>query len=249
LQDATFSPQVNPVPRDMAKNPLYQGGAVPQFDESGQVQGWVARRWDPRVQERFQRLLCALGEAFDGEIAGINLQESAIEVTHGQHPTPVGFRPALYRDALLANMQALKRCFQKSVVMQYANFMPGEWLPYEDQGYLASVYERAQQLGVALGTPDLMPERKGQQNHAYTQMHQGHNVFAVAVQDGNYFGATGNPEIPPEAGNRVPELYAYAHEYLRVRYMFWVIQEPFFRRDLVPFLKHLRLNQTHVNMR
>ncbi|GAL34706.1 hypothetical protein JCM19240_4256 [Vibrio maritimus] len=35
--------------------------------------------------------------------------------------------------------------------MQYANFMIGEWLPWEDKGYLKSIYEYGQQIGVGLG--------------------------------------------------------------------------------------------------
>jgi len=32
--------------------------------------------------------------------------------------------------------------------MQYGNFMPGEWLPANDHGYLKSVYAAAARLGV-----------------------------------------------------------------------------------------------------
>jgi hypothetical protein len=58
---------------------------------------------------------------------------------------PKGFTPAIYRNAVITNMTALKRAFPKSVAMQYANFMPGEWLPGKDGFYLRSVYQRARQ--------------------------------------------------------------------------------------------------------
>jgi hypothetical protein len=41
---------------------------------------------------------------------------------------------------IITNMKALKQAFPKSVAMQYANFMPGEWRPTEDKGYLRAVY-------------------------------------------------------------------------------------------------------------
>jgi hypothetical protein len=72
-----------------------------------------------------------------------------------------------YRDAVITNMQALRRAFRTSVPMQYANFMPGEWLPDDDKGYLRSVYAEAVNLKVGVGGPDLLPHRQGQQNHSY----------------------------------------------------------------------------------
>ena len=36
----------------------------------------MARRWDPPVQERFHKLLLALGKEFDGKVEGINLPET-----------------------------------------------------------------------------------------------------------------------------------------------------------------------------
>ena len=80
--------------------------------------------------------------------------------------------------------------------MQYANFMPGEWLPWEDHGYLQSVYTYGQEIGVGLGSPDLMVQRRGQLNHAF------------------------------------------AKDFLNVKYMFWVDQEPYFSEDVIPCFKN-----------
>ena len=90
-------------------------------------------------------------------------------------------------------MLALKKAFPRSAKLQYANFMPGEWLPWEDEGYLRSIYEYGESIGVGLGAPDLMVRRKGQLNHALAMMHE--NEFTaplgIAIQDGNYIGQTG----------------------------------------------------------
>ena len=82
------------------------------------------------MRARFHKLLAALGQEFDGRIAGINLAETSIGVETAHTPD---FHPAAYRDAVVDNMRALKRAFPKSIALQYANFMPGEWLPGEDK--------------------------------------------------------------------------------------------------------------------
>ena len=59
----------------------YDGGAVLQYNDEGKPEGWVAKRWNKKVRERFALLLQALGKEFDGKIEGINLQETAIGVS------------------------------------------------------------------------------------------------------------------------------------------------------------------------
>ena len=195
------------------------------------------------VRVRFALLLKALGEAFDGKIEGINLQETAVGLSKEKDPT---YSPAVYAESIKANMQSLKAAFNVSTTMQYANFMPGEWLPWEDEGYLKSIYEYGNKIGVGLGAPDLMVKRKGQLNHALAMMHE--NEFdvhlGVAVQDGNYIGLTGadflpgtNPKVSLEVKeyrkNIVPLLHAFAKDFLKVQYMFWVNQEPYFEEDVL----------------
>ncbi len=233
LQDASFSPDYRPVP-DYLQTAEYDGGVAGQMWE-GKLDGWVAKRWNPAVQERFAALLAALGAEFDGHIEGINLQETAIEVTTAQDPS---FSAPIYVDAVKSWMQALKASFPKSVTMQYANFMPVEWLPHDDLGYLRSVYDYGAEIGVGLAAPDLMPQRKGQLSHALALMHEG--AFSVplgiAVQDGNYIGEMNSDEINPSRKNLVPMLHGFAAEFLKVDYMFWVNQAPYFTEDVLPCL-------------
>ncbi len=132
LQDVSFDSSIVLVPEYLRVTPRYHGGADPQYEYEGDDEshavpaGWVARRWDPAVQARFQRLLAALGAEFDGKIAGINLPETSVEFGTSGRLFPSGFTFAAYRDAVIANMAALRLAFPKSVAMQYANFMPGE---------------------------------------------------------------------------------------------------------------------------
>ena len=237
LQDATFTRQFKGVPAYL-EDELYGGGVIEQREEDGESYGWVAKRWNRNVQTRFARLLTALGQAFDGKIEGINLQESAIGVSHELAPS---FSPSLYAESLKTNMRALKTAFPRSTTMQYANFMPGEWLPWEDKGYLKSIYQYGEKIGVGIGAPDLMVRRKGQLNHALAMMHEhSYSVpLGIAIQDGNYMGYTGadrvsiDPKAIHDRKNIVPLLHAFAKDFLKVQYMFWVNQEPYFQEDVL----------------
>jgi hypothetical protein len=79
--------------------------------------GWMARRCDPAVRERFHKLLFALGKEFDGRIEGINFAETAGSFGFTGRLFPKGFSFEIYRDGIITNMQDLKRAFPKSVVL------------------------------------------------------------------------------------------------------------------------------------
>lgn len=241
LQDVSFDDSIVNVPRYLLRDSQYNGGAARQYnikdgdEEHALAGGWVARRWDPAVQERFHKLLFALGKEFDGQIEGINLPETSISFGESGKLFPKGFTLEGYRDAIITNMRALKRAFPKSVVLQYANFMPGEWLPEEDKSYLRSVYRQAKELKVAVGGPDLLPYKPGQMKHTYRFIKEtgGAVPVGVAVQDGNY------EHVNPKTGKQVtiPELLEFAEDYLKADYIFWCMQEPFYSEKLIPFLK------------
>lgn len=232
LQDASFSPQYKPVP-DYLLSDAYDGGVAAQYTDDGALDGWVAKRWNAKVEARFAALLAALGQQFDGTIEGINLQETAIGVTSKSDPS---FAPDLYAQAIKINMQALKAAFPTSTTMVYANFMPDEWLPWDDKGYLRSIYAFGNDIGVGLGAPDLMFKKKGQLNHALAMMHetQFSAPLGIAVQDGNYIGETNSEQVITDRTNLVPVLHAFAEDFLKVNYMFWVDQEPYFKEDVLP---------------
>ncbi len=232
LQDATFNPLKKAVPLYLLTK-AYDGGAVVQIGDDGKPEGWVAKRWNPEVQKRFALLLDTLGKNFDGKITGINLQETAIGVSSKQDPS---FSAKRYFEGLKINMLSLKKAFPKSVTMQYANFMPDEWLPWDDKGYLRGLYQYGNEIGVGLGGPDLMFTRQGQLNHALALMHENNYSvpLGIAVQDGNYIGKTGNEEIIKNRTNIVPQLHAFAKDFLKVNFIFWVNQKPYFEEDVVP---------------
>jgi hypothetical protein len=241
LQDVSFDPHIVPIPRYLLNDPEYHGGANQQYeippddDENKAVPaGWVARRWDPAVRERFQKLLLALGKEFDGKIEGINLPETAVDFGQSGKLFPSGFTPRAYRDAVVSNMTALKRAFPKSVAMQYANFMPEE-KDDADRACLRSIYQKAAELNVGVGGPDLLPYKPGQMRHSYPLIREsaGRVPTGIAVQDGNYQYT--NPQTQKQV--TIPELTAFGAEHLKVNYIFWCTQEPYYSRDLIPFLQ------------
>ena len=241
IQDVTFSESSINVPRYLLKDPQYNGGADKQYsykyinhiEENVRVAGWMARRWDPAVRERFHKLLFALGKEFDGRVEGVNLAETSFEVGDTGRLFPKGFTFESYRDGIISNMKALRQAFPRSVVLEYANFMPGEWLPTEDRGYLRSVYEAARELRVGVGGPDLLPYKPGQMNNSYPLIRAsaGTVPVGVAVQDGDY------QHINPKTGKRVtvPEIIKFGKDYLKVDYIFWCTEEPYYSGELIPF--------------
>ena len=245
LQDVTFSESRINVPLYLQRDPIYNGGADKQYEfkDDGNravAAGWAARRWDPAVQERFHKLLVALGKEFDGRIEGINFAETSVGFGENGRFFPKGFSFEIYRDAIITNMKALKRAFPKSVAMQYGNFMPGEWRPINDKGYLRAVYEAAKESGVGVGGPDLLPYRQGHLKSSYPLIRDAAGVvpIGIAVQDGNL------EDLNPATGKRVEisELVRFATDYLRVDYIFWGTQEPYYSRDVIPFLNGHRIN-------
>ena len=239
LQDATFNPKYKAIPEYLF-SAEYEGGAVLQYNDEGKPDGWVAKRWNKKVRERFALLLQALGKEFDGKIEGINLQETAIGV---RQKTDSSFSEKGYLNGLKENMLALKKSFPSSTTMIYANFIPGEFLPWTDKGYLRSIYQYGEEIGVGLGSPDLMVTRKAQLNNALALMHERKYTvpIGIAIQDGNYTGKTGadldyNEDAEKRKKSRkniVPLLHGFAKDFLRVSYMFWANQEPYFKEDLM----------------
>jgi len=243
VQDVTFASEAGAVnvPDYLRSAGAFRGGVARTYDfaASGELQakpdGWVARRWDPAVRARFVALLQALGRALDGRIEGINLPETSLDFGSSSRLHPPGFTYEAYLDAVKQTMTAARAAFPRSKVIQYANFMPGEWLPADDRGYLREVYAHANRIGVGVGGPDLLPGRKGQLNHSYALIPARTLgvVAGVAVQDGNL------AETNPSTGKRVSvgDLYGFARDRLKLDYIFWGTQEPFYSEAVLPFLR------------
>lgn len=239
LQDVSFSEEVV-VPDYLRADPAFGGGVARKYEYEGDDEsrahfdGWVARRWDPAVRARFIRLLEVLGQKVDGRIEGLNLAETSVGFGESGRLHPAGFSYEGYVESIKAIMAGARRAFPRACVIQYANFMPGEWLPGDDHGYLRAVYAWADSIGAGVGGPDLLPYRKGQQNHSYPLIaaRRRSTPAGVAVQDGNL------EETNPATGKRVTvgELYDFAKSWLRLDYIFWGTQEPYYSEEVLPYL-------------
>ena len=256
IQEKSFTPLRN-VPDYLLNDPLYRGGVIkqsmlsaPERDPdkplSGDEYGWSARMWEPPVRERYQKLIRQLGAKFDGRIAGINFSESSMDIgtenADGSTTFPIDFDPQAYVDAIRDNMRVLADSFKQSIPMVYLNFVPGEWLPWNDKGYMRSLFAEARTLKMGVGGPDLMPYRKSHmsQTYGFFKDYPDHLVKGMAVQDGNL------RQINPRTGkkNTVQDLLSFAEEYLGLDYVFWVEEEPYFSNEVLeqlPPADHLEI--------
>jgi hypothetical protein len=238
ISDVSFTERVL-VPDYLLSNSAFHGGAARKYEgTAGAFDGWVARRWDPAVRERFSLLLQALAREFDGLIEGVNLPETAIGFENPKFHPP-GFTFDAYAAGIREMLIDARLAFSRSCVLVYANFMPGESLPNVDRGYLRGIYALADSMGAGVGGPDLLPYREGQQANSLPLIAARSSgvVAGMAVQDGNL------ADIDPTTGRpvTVDALYRYAADQLRLDYIFWGTQEPYYTRDVLPFLRGLSL--------
>lgn len=239
LQDVSFDTIYKCVPNYIMQDTAYHGGANIQYstkdnDKIIRQSGWMARRWDTAVARRFFKLLFILGDRFDGKIEGINLPETSSEFGETGKLFPLGYTHEIYKNAILDYMVTLKLAFLTTVVIQYANFMPGEWLPWTDKSYLKDIYAFAKENGIGMGGPDIKVYNKGHMNNGYKFLKEYANdlITGLAVQDGNY------AEINPKTGKRVTieEIYDFGKNYIGLNYIFWCTEEPFYTKEVLPFL-------------
>jgi hypothetical protein len=243
FQDVSFYMKYNNTPKYLLEDTSYHGGANKQysFNDNDERQyrevGWVTRRWDPQVQKRLHKIYEALGKEFDGVIEGINIEETAVDFGSGALHPP-GFTFKRYKEAVIENLAALKKAFPRSVVMAYANFMPGGWRPTGDTTLLRDIYQFAWANNIGVGGPDLFPYKRGQMNNSYGLIRESYKktVTALAVQDGNY------EYINPATSKKIrgEEIFQFAKEYLHLSYIFWGTEEPFYHAETIPLLQRLK---------
>ncbi|MBK8649672.1 MAG: hypothetical protein IPN16_24660 [Gemmatimonadetes bacterium] len=239
LQDVSFS-ETMVTPDYLRADTTYHGGIARKYetraDGVARFDGWVARRWDPVVRARFARLLAALAREFDGRIEGVVLAETSISFDDPAR-VPAGYAPEAYAAGVREMLTAARAAFQQSCVVLYANFMPGEALPAEDRGFLRGVHAHAAAIGAGVGGPDVLPYRPFQRSHSLALIAQRPPgvLAAMAVQDGNL------ADRDRRTGRRmtVADLYAFALTPLRLDYLFWGTEEPYFTADVLPFLRTL----------
>lgn len=220
VQDRFFRPQDRNVPDYLLTDPHYEGGLAAQVDNPGegkaQAQGWAAKQWVPAVRGRFQTLLAALAKEFDGRIAGVNLPETAVDLTNAEKKS--GFTCDSYFDAELANAGYAASVFTRSTVVQYINFWPCGW--DNDHGYMSRSFAFAEAHGIGVGGPDVVPFRQGQMKNSYPFFHRYRGklkLVAMAVQDATLTYT--NPETGKHFTRQ--DYVDFARDYLGADIIFW----------------------------
>lgn len=233
VQDVTFWEKNHAVPEYLTSDTAYHGGEERQCVtlENGQDRcgGWYARRWDPNVAARYHKLLQQLAEKFDGRIEGINLPETSIDVS--EKKPPAGYSHERYLVAQKNNMKALRDYFKRSVPILYANFMPG------GTGYLKPLYDYAREMKVGMGGPDIKVYRRMQMKNSYPLIRELSGIVptGAAVQDGNYNLINDKTKDTV----KLAEILDFAQHYLRLNYVFWCTEEPFYSKEVLPLLRRL----------
>ncbi len=230
VQDRFFSPTARRVPDYILNDPKYDGGLARQFDNPGEGepvgQGWTTKQWNPHVRSRFQSLLVALAEQFDGRLYGINLPESAYDPIDGEEQPGI-FSCDEYFFAALDNMAALRAAFSKTQVVQYINFWPCEW--NNDHRYMERAFGMADTLGIGVGGPDIVPYRQGQMKNSYPWFNKHKEtlpLIAMAIQEPTLTYTN------PETGKAFTreEFIAFARDYLGADIIFWSPDAPWLNR-------------------
>ncbi|MEV0990780.1 hypothetical protein [Streptomyces sp. NPDC049949] len=227
VQDRFFSAPTR-LPNYLLTDPAYAGGAAPTTNESGLgpgEPGAVAAQWVPEVRQRFQSLLKALADRFDGRLAGVNLPETATQVDPAKDRS--GYTDESYFRAELDNMAFGAKVFKRTQFIQYVNFWPGEW--NNDHGYMEKAFEFAKAHGVGLGGPDVLPNRPAQMENSYPffERYRGKlPMVAMAVQEPDFEytnPSTGKPYTKEE-------FVDFGGRRLGADVMFWATSAPWLHR-------------------
>jgi len=231
IQDRFFLAKARRIPQYMLDDPEYGGGLARQYDNPGEGepvgQGWTAMHWNPAVRARFQALLQALGERFDGRLYGVNLPESSFDPLT-EDGDRNGFTCDAYFAATLDNMRAARAAFAKTEVVQYLNFWPCEW--NNDHAFMERAFALAVEEGIGAGGPDIVPHKRAQMKNAYPFFNRHKDelpLIAMAIQEPTLTYTN------PETGRKYTreEFVAFARDYLGVDVIFWSVEAPWLARE------------------
>jgi hypothetical protein len=225
IQDRFFDKNNKFVPDYILEDKEYEGGLAPQvstYKNKTVVEGWTAKQWNVNVQNRHHKLLHALAEKFDGQVYGINLPETAIDINIKKEKRR-GFSCDKYFEATLGNINFTRSLFKKSYVVQNINFWPCEW--ENDHKYMSRFFENAIKNKIGLGGPDIVPYRKQQMKNTYPFFNKYKNklpmiAFAVQEPTREYI----NPQTNKKFTNE--EFEKFGIEYLGANIIFWSVEDP-----------------------
>ncbi|MBU1289796.1 hypothetical protein KKG85_00940 [Patescibacteria group bacterium] len=229
VSDRTFKAGEKPVPDYLYEDPIYNGGI--ELFTSGK--GSVSRIWDPNVNERFNLLILELGKRFDDKenFEGIVFEESALDI---DTTTAEGYSVEKLVDGIMHRNNAAALAFPNSVVIQYMNYGPSEFINLFEYLYLT---------GVGTGGPDLVPdkgrfpEKQRIPAYDYYPLYAGKMPLGVAVQ---------TPNLMKDERNKkgiftLDGFWDMGLNTLKLNYIFWsFVEQPWhkfsFTNDILPYI-------------
>ena len=206
IQDKSFNQEV-PTPAYLRDEHTLRG-----------KRGYTAVRWDPVVIERMDRLVAALGRAFDcnPHLEGIAFQETALSLDEATLQQS-GYSPEKYRDAIERTLAAATRSLPRSRVFWYMNFLPGQ------QQYIAEIADRVAGSGVVMGGPDVLPDNPALTRRTYPLYERFSRRMKLfgSMQHDSYR----HPRVARAQGGdeywSMEDLFMFARDELHVDYVFW----------------------------
>ena len=179
--------------------------------------GYTAIRWKPYVVERFKLLIDEIGRRYDGHPAfeGIAIQESEPGFNDAVR-RQYGYRPEIYRDAVIDVLTSAAQSIPTSTVFWYMNFFP------ENRDYIVAIANKVGPQGVAVGGPDVLPDNAplARLTYPYYDQLEGKMVLFNSMQ----YNSFRHVRKRNSGGGRywnMWQLYNFARDELHVTYLFW----------------------------
>lgn len=166
----------------------------------------VARIYMPEVLERLNALIAVLGKRFDSEPF---VEAVVMEETAGPDSTGPGYSLDKYMEALSSTLQAMRKAFPTTVILQQANWLPGN--DKVSDAAMGELFKQGESLGVGFSGPDLMPGKKTTSTKLYPSYH---SKIPLGMDTQSTY----------RRGYSVTEAFDYAvkdPKGLRLNYVFW----------------------------
>lgn len=193
---------------------IHDAGAVGLvYYPDGRLRKCIAYIWRPVVINAFSNLMTALGAKFNDHpyFGGVIFEETSVGALEQE---PSDFTADNMLNGIKSILLASRTAFPNSQVIQWANWIRG------GRDYMKLLFDYAQNIGVGIGGPDLMPQKVSHAGELYPA-YAGKLPLAIDNQWG------GEIKYFIRDGGTVEGAYYYAVEDpkgLLTNYIFWAAQ-------------------------
>ena len=188
-----------------------------EYTLANRAGGYTAKRWDPYVTRRFNKLIAAIGAQFDDHPAfeGVAIQETALSLNN-EILNNNGYTPEKYRDELIKLLTQASADLPTSQIFWYQNFLA------QNQSYIKQIIVALAPHGVIVGGPDVLPDVSDLEQLAYPLYAEFKDDVSLfnSIQYDSYYHVHKDTTYPTKYWT-MQELYVYARDQLHVDYLFW----------------------------